>query len=178
MGGPASLPTLWILPTRPPGGSRFEHSPPRSFLTGIVFAAAILISLTTKRAWRETIFWLLSLIGVVAFEGILKPIFARPAPNPFSDDFAFPSGGAMAAMMLLASTTALLAPGRRRQMFVIAGMALVLVYGAALVYASGHYPTDVVGGWLLSLGWVAVLVLAMRPPGDRLERSECGPAAG
>jgi undecaprenyl-diphosphatase len=45
----------------------------------------------------------------------------------------------------------------------------VVVYGAALVYTRDHYPSDIVCGWCIAVGWTGAVALAARL-GRRLPR--------
>ena len=84
------------------------------------------------------------------------------------DDPSFPSGHATASMAVAAGIVALLAPGRWRWFAGIAGAILVTAVGLAVVSDSGHWPSDVLAGWCLALGWVAALTAVAGP---LLERS-------
>jgi membrane-associated phospholipid phosphatase len=127
----------------------------------IIAASAAGIALVVRRSWRPALFWCLTFAGVLAFDLALKPLFGRPSLHSPGED-SFPSGHAMASMALLVGAAAL---GRcvPRRLYAV-GAALVAAYGGALVYLSWHYPSDVVGGWLLILAWVGFLSLVIRPP--------------
>jgi hypothetical protein len=53
-------------------------------------------------------------------------------------------------MALLVAIGTLVSGGHTPRLLFVAGSAVVIASGAALVYISWHYPTDVVAGWLLS----------------------------
>lgn len=59
------------------------------------------------------------------------------------------------AVMLLSQTS----PHRR--WIVIPGGLLALLIGLSRLYLGVHYPSDVVGGWLLAIGWTVGLYRVM-----------------
>jgi membrane-associated phospholipid phosphatase len=127
----------------------------------IVLVAATAITLTLRRRWRPALFWCLAFAGLLALDVALKPIFERPSIHA-SGEYSFPSGNAMASMAILVGTATLIY-GNPRRLYVLGGV-LVAPYGAALVYLSWHYPSDVLGGWLLAVAWIGFLSLVIRPP--------------
>jgi undecaprenyl-diphosphatase len=131
---------------------------------GALVGTLVFVVLVARRQPRLALFWLSSFAGVAVLDVALKPIFERPPIGDLSNGYSFPSGNAMGSMALLAGG-ALLSPGTRRALYLFGG-AIVLVYGAALVYISWHYPTDVIAGWLLALAWVGLLDLTIRPRDD------------
>jgi membrane-associated phospholipid phosphatase len=127
----------------------------------IVLVAATAITLTLRRRWRPALFWCLVFAGLLALDVALKPIFGRPSIHE-SGEYSFPSGNAMASMAILVGAATLM-HGLPRRLYVLGGV-LVAAYGGALVYLSWHYPSDVLGGWLLAVAWVGFLSLVIRPP--------------
>lgn len=102
-----------------------------------------------------------SVAGAMAVE-LLKQFFERPRPSivphlrrVVSD--SFPSGHAMQSAILYLTLGALMmhvAERRLTKVFCI-GMAilLTLLVGVSRVVIGVHYPTDVVGGWILGFLW-------------------------
>lgn len=81
---------------------------------------------------------------------------------------AFPSGHATASLAM-ACAFVLAVPSRWRTAAVTLGALATLAVGCSRVAGHYHYPSDVLGGWLVAAGWcfavVAVLrVLALREP--------------
>jgi membrane-associated phospholipid phosphatase len=132
---------------------------------GVITITVALLALIVRRKWRPALFWVSTFGGVAAFDLALKPILERPPIGALSNGYSFPSGNAMGSMALLVAVGTLVSGGHTRRLLFVVGSAVVIAYGAALVYISWHYPTDVVAGWLLSLAWVSFLGLTIRPCG-------------
>lgn len=100
----------------------------------------------------------------------LKELLAHPREQAPGLDFrlgpeAFPSGHATAAMSL-ALAAVLAAPRRARPAAAMLGALLALAVGASVVAGGWHFPSDVLGGYLLATGWALVLA-ALLSEADR-----------
>ncbi|MGO2082780.1 phosphatase PAP2 family protein [Vagococcus sp.] len=128
--------------------------------------------------WKEKIsaYWLLINSALVQGLGniILKSIFSRPRPAVsghlvHATGFSFPSGHAMGSMLFY-GTLILVLPNLiknkkiRLSIQLILGL-LILFIGMSRVYLGVHYPTDVLGGWLIGVTWL----LATYPIFKKLE---------
>lgn len=109
--------------------------------------------------------------GAMVLERVLKDHFLRPRPqivprlvpawNP-----SFPSGHALlssAVYLSIAVLVARLVPYRRVRLYVL-GLAAVLValIGFSRVLLGVHYPTDVVGGWIIGGMWALLCGIGAR----------------
>lgn len=74
---------------------------------------------------------------------------------------AFPSGHATAALAM-ACAFALVVPGRWRPAAIALGALLTAAVGCSRVVLHSHYPSDVLGGWLVAAGWCFAVVAALR----------------
>jgi undecaprenyl-diphosphatase len=127
----------------------------------IVVAAVVgylLLILERAAAWLV----LISVVGGVVLNNILKLGFARPRPDlvaPVVRVFtsSFPSGHAALSAITYLTLGALLArtqPSRRiRIYFMSLAVILTLLVGISRIYLGVHYPTDVLAGWCIGAAW-------------------------
>lgn len=103
-----------------------------------------------------------------ALNGLLKLWFGEPRPYWYSpvvralsaeSYYGLPSGHAQNAVVVWGMLAAFV---RRRWMWVSA-VALMILIGVSRVYLAVHFPSDVVGGWLIGLVILATL-LRFEPP--------------
>jgi membrane protein DedA with SNARE-associated domain/membrane-associated phospholipid phosphatase len=114
-------------------------------------------------AWH----WLAALgfgLALVAALGFLLDLPKPPAATAVAG-FSFPSGPVTMATVVYGFFAVLIAremPGRKRAWpYVLAGLLVALV-GFARLYFGAHWLSDVSGGILLGMGWIALLGLAYR----------------
>lgn len=107
-----------------------------------------------------------------ALNVLLKSLVRRPRPVGFrlavETGFSFPSGHSMAAMAFYGLIVWLIwrsAMDRRRRVMLSAAFALVIVLiGVSRVYLGVHYASDVIGGFCVSLIWLAFYTRVVAPP--------------
>lgn len=170
----APLPFEIIAPRLGPEEARFWIAVTRLGDAETRIAVGLLIAAWLWwRGWSHAALALLSVsaIETLAAEG-LKEVFARARPMlvPHLDQVtspAFPSGHAAqaAALYLLGAVFAgwTLRSTEARTALLVVAVLLVLLIGLSRVMLGVHWPSDVVGGWLLGLGF-ALLGLAVTPP--------------
>ncbi|WP_255947693.1 phosphatase PAP2 family protein [Streptomyces odontomachi] len=148
-------------------------------------ALAVLAALWwgVRGAWRPAVWLLVTVVcGALVQQGV-KAAVARPRPvwrHPVDTAHyaAFPSGHAMTATVVCGALLWLLymRHGRGPLWWTASGLAVVSVAGVGLtrVWLGVHWPSDVLGGWLLGALTVAVAVALApgaadhgreRPPG-------------
>jgi undecaprenyl-diphosphatase len=137
--------------------------------------------------FRHAVFVLLASSGGWILNDILKTLFDRPRPSVVPhlrevSTLSFPSGHALtSAVVFLTLGTLLMRVVNHRlakwYCISIAMTATVLV-GASRVYLGVHYPTDVIGGWLIGLSWALICWMlervAERRYGLKKERAQAG----
>jgi undecaprenyl-diphosphatase len=133
----------------------------------VVLAAALGVAL-----WWRGGRWLAALPLVAVASGALlsyavKLLVARPTTwfpiwgRLTTTDDSFPSGHAVQSLVFygLVAMLALRWPPLARWRGLVLGAAVTLVasVGYTRVYLGNHWPTDVLGGWLLGWAWLGVL---------------------
>ena len=99
-----------------------------------------------------------ALLAYPRYDGVLDGAHVSPA--------AFPSGHATAAMSI-ALAAILVAPPRARPFAAVLGGAFALLIAFCIVILGWHFPSDVVGGFLLATGWALVIAAGLRSANER-----------
>lgn len=129
----------------------------------VVFA--VLGFLLLQGLYRNALVVVLTAVSGELVNAILKQAFERPRPTivPHLREVlsaSFPSGHAMESAIIYLTLGAMLMRIAERRLTKIyclgvAAMATFLV-GVSRVYLGVHYPTDVVGGWIVGLFWASL----------------------
>jgi membrane-associated phospholipid phosphatase len=120
---------------------------------GVIATAGLLLRRHRREAYLCA--WVTALVPVLW--GLMHWAVHRPRPPDgfvFVDSNGFPSGHTSHAASAALVAVLLLWPRlarRGRALVVAAGVALALFVGATRVLLLAHWPTDVLGGWLLAL---------------------------
>jgi undecaprenyl-diphosphatase len=142
-------------------------------IAGLVACVAVFLILIDR--WRQALFLVTTVISGVIILALLKAGFDRPRPDvgPHGSHAlmaSFPSGHSSTAAVAYLTLALLLLPALGRssvRVFVVTVAAVTtLAVGASRVYLGVHWPTDVLAGWLLGVGWALGAFLVER----RLQR--------
>jgi undecaprenyl-diphosphatase len=99
-------------------------------------------------------------LAVKALVDRVRPILPNPVAH--AGGLSFPSGHAQAAIIGYGVLILLVGPTlsrRSRQVLVAVCVVAVLIIGFSRVALGVHYPSDVVGGYLLGAAWLLALLL-------------------
>jgi len=136
-----------------------------AILTFLVFAFALFIRGFRKEFKISFLVW----VGPLLSWG-LKEIIARPRPEEFllegyslPNDFSFPSGHVVFYVVFfgLIALYAKYLPGLSafgRKLLLGSSLLLISLVGISRVYLGVHWPTDVIGGYLLGLAILGVII--------------------
>ena len=126
-----------------------------------VFALVVLGRGRRKDAARILV---VTMLGALVLENGLKYLFQRVRPPAFFGPepwtYSFPSGHALFSACFYGAFAIVLSRALpsvwvRIGVWVVTAL-LVLMIGAARIYLGVHYPSDVVGGYLVAIAWTAM----------------------
>ena len=131
-------------------------------------SAGVILGFLFLRLGRAAGLMAANMVGAWIWNDSLKEFFHRARPEPFfglppPGDFSFPSGHSLCSFCFYGMMTALFVARARNQVarIVIISIAILIIAGVGIsrVYLGVHYPTDVLGGWLIGLCWVSFLLV-------------------
>jgi membrane-associated phospholipid phosphatase len=131
-------------------------------------SVAIGVKLLYRHQWRSLWYLCISLLGNGAINRGAKLLFHRERPHIWEVidpelDYAFPSGHAMSSMAFALVLVVLVWDKPWRWLVGILAGLFVLAIAWTRLYLGVHYPSDILGGWLLALGWTMGATLLIRP---------------
>jgi undecaprenyl-diphosphatase len=135
------------------------------FLVPIAFGAALILARQSR--WRDlTAFVAITMGGRLLVE-LIKLTVGRPRPSfePYPvpvSSLSFPSGHAGNSMLTLLALALILAPPQWRRPAVVAAVIGSMLVGISRPVVGVHWPTDVLGGWMLGIGWTTACLLWFR----------------
>jgi undecaprenyl-diphosphatase len=136
----------------------------------MVLALAIWLVQRGRRA-AGIVVMLVSLLAAIV-SSVMKDAYGRARPDlvPHLDhvnNLSYPSGHASNAIAFF-MLAALIVPRANRQLWMGAAIAVSLLIGLSRPLLGVHWPTDVIGGWLLGLAFALIGAMVVeRFEGDR-----------
>ncbi|GAA1892165.1 phosphatase PAP2 family protein [Lapillicoccus jejuensis] len=138
----------------------------------VIALVAVAVMTWRWRAWTPLVLTAVAAAGSVAMTVAGKDLVGRARPPltlavpPYETSPSFPSGHSLNAVVIVGVLVYLVLPHlhhkRTRTLLVVAGTVFAAAIGLSRVFLGHHWLTDVVAGWLLGLGWLAVVVTAHR----------------
>jgi membrane-associated phospholipid phosphatase len=137
-----------------------------SGLSVTMIALLIVLGLLAIGYRRELIFFAGVIAGSSLLNLLLKQIFHRARPDIHrivaAAGYSFPSGHSMGAFTLYGLSVYFLwkhLPRAWMRVIVAAiGSIMILMIGISRIYLGVHYPSDVIGGYLISGAWLAASI--------------------
>jgi undecaprenyl-diphosphatase len=150
-----------------------------------VLTGAAAVALWRRGRHRHAVWAVVTVAVGATLDTPLKELFARArpvfdVPVATAPGYSFPSGHALNSMVVAAGAVVLgwsatrSRPARRAALLAGATV-LVLVTGFDRVGLGVHYPSDVVGGWLIGLATVLVTTAAFFTDVRPVERDQGDP---
>lgn len=120
-----------------------------------------------RRSWEPVVLASVTVAGTGVLTAVFKEVLGRSRPPladavAAADGYAFPSGHAAAAAaacgVLAWLCTALLRSWAGRVAAWAVAAVLAALVGISRVYLGVHWTTDVIGGWVVGVVWLAVVL--------------------
>jgi len=131
----------------------------------LLAVGAVVGFLLLQTRYRSALFVAATTVSGQLLNLTMKYVFNRPRPSivpPLRVVFStsFPSGHAMESAIVYLTLGAILmraADNRVTKLYIIGiAMLLTALVGTSRVYLGVHYPTDVIGGWIIGFVWASI----------------------
>lgn len=147
----------------------FVHTTDIGGVAAIIIITLIIAGYLAYR--RKTLAFLIvtgSVAGAAILMYTLKTFVERPRPNLWGHHlitekgFSFVSGHSTMSMTVAVVLVVILWNTKWRWLAIVGGGLYAVYVAFSRLYLGVHYPTDILGGWILALSWVAVVVISLR----------------
>lgn len=131
-------------------------------LPQLVLVASVCLVAWRRRRPRLAVVAVALVAGAALITQLLKILLAHPRYHAILGDRqvgsnGFPSGHSAGAMSM-ALALFVVVPRSWKPSVAVVGGGLTVAVGASLVVLSLHYPSDILGGWLVTAGWCFALL--------------------
>lgn len=132
------------------------------------FTGIIVTWLLWHRYWRAVVHWLVAIAGVALLTQAAKQYTLVDRPVDALTDvlgYAFPSGHASLSLVVFGFLAVVIArelPANWRWVPYSVAFFPVVAISFSRLYLGAHWLSDILGGWSLSLVWIALLGIAYR----------------
>lgn len=137
-------------------------------MDGIIFFSIIIpVIFYLKRRRHEAILFTIMIVMGAVIDFLLKLITQRPrptfAPLVIEHSFSFPSGHSMNSFIFFTTVAYFIYHFTHKKKisllaFLVSAI-IILVVGISRIYLGVHYPSDVLGGYLAGLLWMASFIV-------------------
>lgn len=150
------------------GASRFGSTP-----SLLVIAAAVAAWLAWRRQRAESVLIIAAAAGMLVGP-LLKAVIGRPRPDTTDhlmlvNSWSYPSGHSLNSMLVFGILTVLALRGPLRALVLLTGVVLIGTVGFSRVYLGVHWPSDVLGGWLIGVLWLTICLTVAHAVGEYRE---------
>ena len=137
-------------------------------LVDIIYGSIIVVIFATGRRW-EAVAATFGALGGAGLNYLTKQIVARPRPDPglitvehFIHNSTFPAGHVLNFTIFVGFLCYLIAargaPSWHRTAMLSLLILLIALMGVARIQSGEHWPTDVLGAYLLAVVWLAATI--------------------
>jgi len=131
-----------------------------------ILSAILFLTLLYKKKWYYSLLFLLSMIGGLLFEFLIKLIIHRPRPEDALvtvSGYSFPSGHATMSLLFFSVLLYAFKDDIKnkilRNVFITSNIIAFLLIGFSRIYLNVHWLSDVLAGFSLGLFWLTLLIL-------------------
>lgn len=117
------------------------------------------------KRWNYFLYTLMTFLGAITISYTGKIIVHRARPHlwelvyQIGSDYSFPSGHAMSSMSFALVLIILTWNSSWRWLTLIVGSLFAISIAWTRLYLGVHYPSDILGGWMMAIAWSMVVLL-------------------
>lgn len=145
------------------------------FIALLVVCIAAFLWVKKKRFTAAVL--VINLADIVILNKVVKAIVKRPRPIDMlieKDGYSFPSGHAMLTIGVYGLLIYLINKSRLddkiKKISTIVLSIIILLVGITRIYLGVHYPSDIIGGYLLSFAYLMIFILAIDKVKNKLKK--------